>query len=364
MDIVKYDNEFNLTKNFNKLSQVEQDIFFTITSEFTKNKKTHLTLTANFIRQKINMKGKYRPSEVTTFLKDLSLKLSEIPFIIESDNDIIVTPIFAKFHVDKTTQETEIILNDQFLSYFYDIPISFTQFELSKFVNLNSKYAKTLFRYLLDLKHYAHERKDGVRIWTIDFEEFKKIMVFPKSYQTTSIMRTLNKSVEEINKSGYITNLTYDKEFWVEKKGKPVKSLIFSYQIAKRESLVIPKEQPQPQPQEAPFPQDTETAKSAKPQKLFCPYCHKEVVKKNGKNGSFYGHKYYKQTTCKHSWTSLEDLMTETNMVQQANKDREAQKQKNAENMEYLEKQRDQLFHNMGLMEESEEYNKKGEADE
>ena len=56
--------------------------------------------------------------------------------------------------------------------------------------------------------------------------------------------------------------------------------------------------------------------------------------------------------------------MTETNMVQQANKDREAQKQKNAENMEYLEKQRDQLFHNMGLMEESEEYNKKGEADE
>ena len=31
MDIVKYDNEFNLTKNFNKLSQVEQDIFFTIT---------------------------------------------------------------------------------------------------------------------------------------------------------------------------------------------------------------------------------------------------------------------------------------------------------------------------------------------
>ena len=364
MDIVKYDNEFNLTKNFNKLSQVEQDIFFTITSEFTKNKKTHLTLTANYIRQKINMKGKYRPSEVTNFLKDLSLKLSEIPFIIESDNDIIVTPIFAKFHVDKNTQETEVILNDQFLSYFYDIPISFTQFELSKFVNLNSKYAKTLFRYLLDLKHYAHERKDGVRIWTIDFEEFKKIMVFPKSYQTTSIMRTLNKSVDEINKSGYITNLTYEKEFWVEKKGKPVKSLIFSYQIANKDRYVLPKEQPDQSP--APFPEDVETAQnsSPKPQKLFCPYCHKEVVKKNGTNGAFYGHKYYKQTNCKHSWSSLEDLLTDISMVQKAKEDMDAQKQKNAENMDFLAKQRDQLFHDHGLMEEQEEYGKKGEPDE
>lgn len=39
-NIVKYDNDFNLTQHFNRLNQTEQDIFFAITSEFTKGMKT------------------------------------------------------------------------------------------------------------------------------------------------------------------------------------------------------------------------------------------------------------------------------------------------------------------------------------
>ena len=41
-NIVKYDNDFNLTQHFNKLNQTEQDIFFAITSEFTKKNEKKL----------------------------------------------------------------------------------------------------------------------------------------------------------------------------------------------------------------------------------------------------------------------------------------------------------------------------------
>ena len=334
MDIVKYDNEFNLTLNFNKLSQVEQDIFFAITSEITKTKKTQLKLTANYIRQKINLQNIYRPSEVTTFLKTLSVKLSEIPFIVENEGEFIVTPIFAKFRVDKTTQETDIILNDQFLTYFYDIPLSFTQFELIKFVNIKSKYAKTLFRYLLDLKHYAHERKDGVRIWRVDFDEFKKIMSFPKSYQTTSVIRNLNKSIEEINKTGYIISLSYERIYSVEKKGKPIKSLIFSYELAKSTSKSAYAEQ------------FSENVDSEQKEKYFCPYCKKEVVRKNGKNGIFYGHKYYVKAECKHTWSSLEDLNHDIELVNTKENEKKEQKKAQESEMQILEQQRDELFAN------------------
>lgn len=348
MDIVKYDNEFNLTKNFNKLSQVEQNIFFTITSEFTKNKKTHITLTADYIRQKINIQKQYRPSEVVEFMKNLSVKLSQIPFIIENKGKIIVTPIFAKFEVDKETQGTEVILNKEFLSYFYDIPLSFTQFELAKFVSIKSKYGKALFRYLLDLQHFAHERNDGKRYWTIEYDEFKKIMVFPKSYQTTSIIRNLNKSVEEINKTGLIYNCTYTKEFDTEKKGRPIKSITFVYQITRNSPTLTIK---QPQPEET-IPPTTIT-------KHFCPYCHKEVCEKKGPHGQFWGHKYYKQAACKHTWSSLEELETEIALVEKANQEKEQQRAQNSKNMDILAKQRDQLFHSYGLMEEKSTYGEK-----
>lgn len=51
-NIVKYDNDFNLTQHFNRLNQTEQDIFFAITSEFTKRNENSIEIKINELRKK------------------------------------------------------------------------------------------------------------------------------------------------------------------------------------------------------------------------------------------------------------------------------------------------------------------------
>lgn len=82
--------------------------------------------------------------------------------------------------------------------------------------------------------------------------------------------------------------------------------------------------------------------------------------KKTGINGEFYGHKYYKQTDCKHSWSSLDDLKTETMLVEDSRKSLEEKKAKykdaNEKNFDFLYKQQQELFSRLGRKEDEDVY--------
>lgn len=341
-NIVKYDNDLNLTQHFNKLNQMEQDIFFAVTSEFTKKNEKTIEMKINDLREKAGMQKNYKPNEIVKFINTISVKLAGMVFTVSKGDEKIIGALFSVFIINKETGILKIKLNTDFLNYFSDVPFSFTQFELQHFLLLNSKYAKILFRYLLDLKHFAHKNSaNDSRYWKIDFEEFKKIMTFPKSYRTSVIIKTVNKAVQEINDTGYISNLTIEKEIGPGT-GQPIKNLIFTYSLNKDFSLL---------------------EKSGKNDKdlLECPYCGSAVVKKSGKNGEFYGHKYYKLTECKHSWSTLEDLNDETELVKKAEKELEKKKEKFKKDEEevyaMLVKQRKEMFSQLGVLEDEDTYN-------
>ena len=341
-NIVKYDNDLNLTQHFNKLNQMEQDIFFAVTSEFTKKNEKTIEIKINDLRKKAGMQKNYKPNEIVKFINTISVKLASMVFTVSKGDEKIIGALFSVFIINKETGILKIKLNTDFLNYFSDVPFSFTQFELQHFLLLNSKYAKILFRYLLDLKHFAHKNSaNDSRYWKIDFEEFKKLMTFPKSYRTSVIIKTVNKAVQEINDTEYISNLTIEKEIGPGT-GQPIKNLIFTYNLNKDFSLL---------------------EKSGKNDKdlLECPYCGSAVIKKSGKNGEFYGHKYYKQTECKHSWSTLEDLNNETELVKKAAEELEKKKEKFKKNEEkayaMLVKEREELFNQLGVLEDEDTYN-------
>lgn len=338
-NIVKYDNDFNLTQHFNKLNQTEQDIFFAITSEFTKKNEKSIELKINELRKITGMQKNYKPHEMVVFINNISEKLAGMVFTVSKGNEKIIGSLFSVFIINNNTGSLKVKLNTDFINYFADIPFSFTQFELQHFLLLHSKYSKILFRILLDLKHYAHGNNN--RHWKVDFNEFRNLMTFPKSYKTSIVMKTLTKIIKEINETHYIKNLKVKREMG-DGVGRPIKDLIFTYQINKDNSL------------------SEYIEIDGKSDMLCCPYCRAEVIRKTGINGEFYGHKYYKQTDCKHSWSSLDDLKTETMLVEDSRKSLEEKKAKykdaNEKNFDFLYKQQQELFSRLGRKEDEDVY--------
>ena len=132
-NIVKYDNDLNLTQHFNKLNQMEQDIFFAVTSEFTKKNEKTIEIKINDLRKKAGMQKNYKPNEIVKFINTISVKLAGMVFTVSKGNEKIIGALFSVFIINKETGILKIKLNTDFLNYFSDVPFSFTQFELQHF---------------------------------------------------------------------------------------------------------------------------------------------------------------------------------------------------------------------------------------
>lgn len=228
-DIVKYRNEFNLT-NLNKLDKIEQDILFTMCSRITKNKTLKAEMTFAELQEKAFLsERKYSWDKSIQKLSSLGDKIVKIIFTVSNENGFIKMPMFSLFSADGDKENISVRLNSEFATYLFDIPekIGFSKFELEQFIFLKSKYAKTLFRFLL--QNYKGK-------WVIGFNDFREIMDFPKSYGNGRVLNYTKKLLPEIEETGYFSNIEMDYTT-SNKQGRPIKDIIFSYKINKEKAL-------------------------------------------------------------------------------------------------------------------------------
>lgn len=228
-DIVKYRNEFNLT-NLNKLDKIEQDILFTMCSRITKNKTLEAEMTFAELQKKAFLsERKYSLDKSYQKLSSLGDKIVKIIFTVSNENGFIKMPMFSLFSADGDKENISVRLNSEFAHYLFDIPekIGFSKFELEQFIFLKSKYAKTLFRFLL--QNYKGK-------WIVGFNDFKAIMDFPKSYGNGRVLDYTKKLFPEIESTGYFSDIEIDVTTF-NKQGRPIKDVIFSYKINKEKEL-------------------------------------------------------------------------------------------------------------------------------
>ena len=228
-DIVKYRNEFNLT-NLNKLDKIEQDILFTMCSRITKNKTLEAEMTFAELQKKAFLsERKYSLDKSYQKLSSLGDKIVKIIFTVSNENGFIKMPMFSLFSADGDKENISVRLNSEFAHYLFDIPekIGFSKFELEQFIFLKSKYAKTLFRFLL--QNYKGK-------WIVGFNDFKAIMDFPKSYGNGRVLDYTKKLFPEIESTGYFSDIEIDVTTF-NKQGRPIKDVIFSYKINKEKAL-------------------------------------------------------------------------------------------------------------------------------
>ena len=228
-DIVKYRNEFNLT-NINVMDKIEMDILFTICSKITENKVMEVELTFKQLEEKAFLTARdYSTIKSLKKIKSLADKITNIKFVIDKQHSFDMMPLFARFYASEEDEKIYVKLNSEFARYLFDIPekIGFSRFELEQFIFLKSKYAKTLFRFLL--QNYKGK-------WIVGFNDFKAIMDFPKSYGNGRVLDYTKKLFPEIESTGYFSDIEIDVTTF-NKQGRPIKDVIFSYKINKEKAL-------------------------------------------------------------------------------------------------------------------------------
>lgn len=128
-------------------------ISFLIASRFTQSDDTIITIPMDTVYDL--SKGSYHNTHLFKMTQALGKRIANLNFYktVKLDDGKIGLRIGHLFtYIDITSDYIRCSLDPLFVDYFQHISNPFTVFDLEEFVNLKSKYSKTLYRCLLDLK--------------------------------------------------------------------------------------------------------------------------------------------------------------------------------------------------------------------
>lgn len=205
-EIVKYNNQMN-DVNFKDFTPIELDLLMTICS---KMKEQGLTI-IEFSFEQLKRISNYDPKQSNKkFIKDLEKtydKLIQLNFKIGDDRNFTKFVLFNEYTVKGDEGTVTIGVNPKFYFVLNELTSNFTRFELKEFIDLKSKYSKECYR---RLKQF---RRTG--LWTVEIEEFRRILDIPKNYRMSEINKNILKFIE-IELKPLFKNLQIEK---IKKKG-------------------------------------------------------------------------------------------------------------------------------------------------
>lgn len=232
-EIVKYDNNFNKLRipNFN---EQEQNLLFGIFAKMKDYQGQELEFYPNDLRSLLN--SDYNNNQLYTFCFELfdkffsanvriliknpetntnKQKIINFFSTMELDYDDVIIPKNESINIEKSGifKKLTLKVNPDFEHILYELTGNFTAFELSEFVSLSGKYAKTLYRLLKQF------RTTGKAYF--EWEEFCRVMDIPENYEQRNIdQRILKPVIKELTKERNLfdqirtpfENLAYEKE--------------------------------------------------------------------------------------------------------------------------------------------------------
>jgi len=223
-ETVKYDNYMN-SLYFRNFKAVEFDLLITLCSRLKEKGSNIVTFPLNELK-KISGDTKHSYQDFINSLKSMNRKLMEITCEIETSGKNIMFTLFPTFIIDHVNQTLTISVNEYFRFVLNDLTKNFTLFDLKEFLELNSKYSKTLYRLL---KQYRSIGK-----YIISIEGLKNIMDSPKAYNNKQFMQNIiNPALKELKMHGFFKDLDCIVQY-SHKKGCPVIGYTFTFKPEER----------------------------------------------------------------------------------------------------------------------------------
>lgn len=253
--IVRYDNLMNIQKKFNALSPAEQDIFFMICAQYNaingKKKEGekltyNITIKSDVVRKAAGYTGNKRMSSrkfiamlnhlghfimTTDYTARCFLKDDKGAYKLDENGKpvfgTIHTVLFSTFYVGDNGI-LDINLNERALHMFSGfLRGNYTEFYLKSFRSLKSKYAKAIFRKLL-------EGQNAIKgCWMPTKEEFNDWLNIKSVNTEKKFFKSFEAYINEIRATNDFDFLHVQKIFDTEKRGKPIKAIKFEYRINK-----------------------------------------------------------------------------------------------------------------------------------
>lgn len=195
-EIITYDNHFNGIRTFNLLNEKSQDLFFAIIESIQKiDTGLHNPIEKKYrLRCKdvcslggiINKKTVFSSQQLEQMILDINIHVPYIMYITYPQNEYIDVTVTAKLQ-----------------KLFWDIAADaeVTQFKLSSFIAMQSKYAKALYRLLLATSRGSDH---GICCQTIT-ELAERIGTENSEY----LVQNIKKIMEEIASTGDLSEATY-----------------------------------------------------------------------------------------------------------------------------------------------------------
>ena len=196
-EIVKYSNDLHKLKIGN-FGEMEQNLLFGILAN-CRDKYDEFVMTLAELNE-FSPSRKYTANEMLQKALSLRESIFKLDFSVikskdENYHEQDIYNLFSRFTICyngkkndfKNAELTEIRLkvNEDFRELIANLTKEFTQYELEEFIFLNSRYTKTIYRYLKQF------RTTG--IWRVSWDDFKEILGIPNSYE----MRDINKRILE-----------------------------------------------------------------------------------------------------------------------------------------------------------------------
>ena len=196
-EIVKYSNDLHKLKIGN-FGEMEQNLLFGILAN-CRDKYDEFVMTLAELNE-FSPSRKYTANEMLQKALNLRESIFKLDFSVikskdENYHEQDIYNLFSRFTICyngkkndfENAELTEIRLkvNEDFRELIANLTKEFTQYELEEFIFLNSRYTKTIYRYLKQF------RTTG--IWRVKWDDFKEILGIPNSYE----MRDINKRILE-----------------------------------------------------------------------------------------------------------------------------------------------------------------------
>ena len=217
-ETVKYNNDMNLLK-FKGFTKVDMNILMVLCSKMKDKDVQEITLSF----EKIKELSKFTSTDKKDFIKaldEMTDRLIKVNSKIITNGKIMKFILFPTFIIDEDNEILTIGVNKDFTFLLNDLN-AFTIFELTEFVNLNSKYSKNLYRLLKQF------RTTG-KLLVNDVEEFKEKMDCPKAYSNKYFKDNILKpAMEELKPYFKDLNIEVKK---AKKRGSPVVGYTFTFE--------------------------------------------------------------------------------------------------------------------------------------
>lgn len=231
-EIVKYDNYMNGLK-FTGFTVTDFNFLMALCNRMRDKDINKVTFSFLELRDITNYKKSNSIKQFVLDLERMNEKLMKVTCKLKTETRIIMFVLFPTFDINLENQTLTVRVNEEFKFILNDLIKNFTRFDLKEFIELESKYSKTLYRLLKQFKTTGK--------YEVKLDDFRTKIDCPESYSNKYVMDLIIKpSLKELQ--NYFVNLQCTVQY-ARKRGRPVMGYVFTFEPEKQVQYIDAKQE-------------------------------------------------------------------------------------------------------------------------